>query len=304
MIGTTFLMLAAQAATLPQTLVDVGGGRRIALHCAGTGGPAVILVPGLGDDYTSWEKVQPDLATHVTTCAFDRAGNGASDNAMEPQDAAQTTSDLEAALAGAGIGTPYVLVGHSIGSFESLLFAFRHPSDVAGIVLVDPTAPHEMKRLTAAAPRLGAMVTSRMDARNDQLSKCIVTLRAGHPDDQLCDEDMAAGTTSQRLGRAYAALTLMENFERSSDRMDAERKSLGHIPLIVLSAGKRPTPPPDLADEAKKAAAELNAMRAEFAALSSNGEVRVVEGAGHYIQQADPDAVIDTVIGVVDRARR
>ena len=57
---------------------------------------------------------------------------------LVPQTVDNTTSDLEAALKRGGIAGPYVMVGHSLGSYESLLFTDRHRRDVVGMVLVDP----------------------------------------------------------------------------------------------------------------------------------------------------------------------
>ena len=55
-----------------------------------------------------------------------------------PRDTAAIVRDLAAALKAAHVAGPYVLVGHSLASFDVRLFAFTHPREVAGIVLVDP----------------------------------------------------------------------------------------------------------------------------------------------------------------------
>ena len=47
---------------------------------------------------------------------------------------------------------PFVLVGHSIGAYEGLIFADRNKSAVAGIVLVDPSIPDQSARLARVAP--------------------------------------------------------------------------------------------------------------------------------------------------------
>jgi pimeloyl-ACP methyl ester carboxylesterase len=46
--------------------------------------------------------------------------------------------ELHALLAGARVGGPYVLVGHSYGGRISRVYAKPYPRDVAGIVLIDP----------------------------------------------------------------------------------------------------------------------------------------------------------------------
>ncbi|HVG96120.1 MAG TPA: hypothetical protein VNK05_04440 [Chloroflexota bacterium] len=58
----------------PGQLVDVGG-HRLHLHCAGTGGPTVVIEAGLGDWSASWSSwVQPEVARTTRVCTYDRAG--------------------------------------------------------------------------------------------------------------------------------------------------------------------------------------------------------------------------------------
>jgi hypothetical protein len=45
----------------PGGLVDVGGGRRLYLDCAGSGSPTVVLEAGFGGGRLSWVSVQPEL---------------------------------------------------------------------------------------------------------------------------------------------------------------------------------------------------------------------------------------------------
>lgn len=39
-----------------------------------------MLSSGLGDDFTSWAKVQPVLSRHTRVCSYDRAGFGWSES--------------------------------------------------------------------------------------------------------------------------------------------------------------------------------------------------------------------------------
>jgi len=228
---------------------------------------------------------------------------GESDLPMEPQDVTHTATDLESALAAANITPPYVLVGHSIGSFETLMFAYRYPADVAGIVLVDPSSPHQIERFALASPKFGEFNRSRLSGRNEQLRKCIAALRANLVDDSLCNGDMQPGTTQQRLGRALSALGITENIGVSSDALDEAKAPLGDIPIIILTAGQRVTPSPDLEPEMDAVSDAWTAMHRDLAALSPKGERRVVEGARHYIHRDRPNAVVQAIREVVEQVR-
>ncbi len=50
----------------------------------------------------------------------------------------EIAKELHTALSNAEVGPPYILVGHSAGGMYVQVFAHLFPSDVAGIVLVDP----------------------------------------------------------------------------------------------------------------------------------------------------------------------
>jgi pimeloyl-ACP methyl ester carboxylesterase len=84
-------------------------------------------------------------------CAWDRLGSGFSSKSTGRETAGETTADLIAALKAARVKGPYVVVGHSLGSYESLLLKDRAPEAVVGMVLVDPSIPDQGDRLNKAA---------------------------------------------------------------------------------------------------------------------------------------------------------
>jgi pimeloyl-ACP methyl ester carboxylesterase len=120
--------------------IDVGG-RRLDVATAGAGRPTVVLVPGAGLPMTTWGGIPAEVAAFTRVCAYDRDGLGRSDPGPRPRAAGLIVEDLHAALAGAGIAPPLVLVGHSFGGLVVRLYASRYPEDVVGLVLVD--AAHE-----------------------------------------------------------------------------------------------------------------------------------------------------------------
>ena len=73
----------------PQQLVDIGG-RRLNLHCSGSGPVTVVFDSPSGDAGWSWFKVQPKVAERTRACVYDRAGLGFSD--PSPRLAAAATS--------------------------------------------------------------------------------------------------------------------------------------------------------------------------------------------------------------------
>ena len=146
--------------------VDVGG-RRLYVECIGSGSPTVVLEAGLGLAALSWTTVQLGLGKTTRTCAYDRAGLGASDAVPGVHDASDDVRDLERLLARGRITPPYVLVGHSYGGFMARLFARAHSEQVAGVAFVDASGYDATRRQLAIWPRSQAPAL-----RRDWASRC------------------------------------------------------------------------------------------------------------------------------------
>ena len=118
--------------------VDVGG-HGLQLLIGGQGSPTVIFEGGFGVGIPSWSTVQKDVAAFAQTVSYDRAGLGQSDLGPKPRSAKQVATELHAALQKSGIKPPYVMVGHSFGGIFVRVFADMYPTEVVGMVLIDPS---------------------------------------------------------------------------------------------------------------------------------------------------------------------
>jgi pimeloyl-ACP methyl ester carboxylesterase len=122
-------------------------GHRLHLDCRGSGSPTVVLFSGLGEFSQSWSGITEQVSRTTRVCAYDRAGQGWSDDVSSPQDGIVAARDLHALLAVAGEHGPYVLTGHSIGGNYALTYAAQFPSQVAGMVLLDSSSPEQMTEI-------------------------------------------------------------------------------------------------------------------------------------------------------------
>jgi pimeloyl-ACP methyl ester carboxylesterase len=130
----------------PGTLYDVGG-HRLHLDCRGHGSPTVVLSNGLGGVSAGWSRISEPVAETTTVCAYDRAGQGWSDEAASPRDGVESAKELHTVLAEAGEDGPYILVGHSTGGTYAMTYAARYPEQVAGLVLLDSSSPEQFTRM-------------------------------------------------------------------------------------------------------------------------------------------------------------
>src|SRR5690606_28471284 len=89
-------------------------------------------------------------ARFARVVTYDRAGLGWSDPAPGPRTAEAMVADLRALLRAAGVPAPYVLVGQSFAGLLVRLYAYLHPSEVAGLVLVDGAHEDQYQRFPEA----------------------------------------------------------------------------------------------------------------------------------------------------------
>ncbi|MCP2315799.1 Alpha/beta hydrolase family protein [Nocardia amikacinitolerans] len=114
-------------------------GRRVFVHRSGSGGPAVVFLPGasvVGLDYLG---VQQQVSQFTTAVAYDRGGTGYSDPLPLPRTAAAVATELRELLRAQNIPAPYVLAPHSLGAFYAHRFAQLFPREVAGVVTCAPS---------------------------------------------------------------------------------------------------------------------------------------------------------------------
>ncbi|ANE43231.1 hypothetical protein SU48_05015 [Deinococcus puniceus] len=125
--------------------------------------PALILLSGLGDPAAWWfsvptsEEARPHwigndtgerrvgmacaLAPIARVIAYDRAGIGASAAPNHDRSWPELFAELDAVLNAAKLTQPPILVGHSLGGLIAFAYARRHPQNIGGLVLLDPTPP-------------------------------------------------------------------------------------------------------------------------------------------------------------------
>jgi pimeloyl-ACP methyl ester carboxylesterase len=118
-------------------LVDVDG-HKVEMLAEGSRRPTVVLESGFGATIDFWEKVQGPVSSFGTVVTYDRGGVGKSELASTPRTAENIARELRSALRAAHLAPPYVLVGHSIGSFYIRVLAHTYPKEICGIVFVDP----------------------------------------------------------------------------------------------------------------------------------------------------------------------
>ena len=134
----------------PGTSYEVHG-HRLYLDCRGQGSPTVVLDNGLGEVAASWSRIVEQVDTTTRVCAYDRAGQGWSQDTSSAEDGVTAARELHTLLSMAGEPGPYLLVGHSIGGAYALSYADQYPHQVAGMVLLDSSSPEQFTAIPSYA---------------------------------------------------------------------------------------------------------------------------------------------------------
>jgi pimeloyl-ACP methyl ester carboxylesterase len=279
----------AKAYPMPGQLIDVGG-HRLHLYCTGSGSPTVVLEPGGGEMSSNLGWITPAVARDTRVCVYDRPGRGWTEPADTAQDGNQIATDLHTLLQRGHVPGPYVLAGHSFGGLYVLAFAARYPNDVAGMVLVDSTAPRSAAKPAAASPgdgdsydaigRVSALISS--SARLG-LGRLYSQLSFGSLPPRSRDEVRATGATASNL-RSTIDEYVQAN---ASVEQAASLTDFAGKPLVVLTAG--------IGSDANHLAAQNH-----LATLSTNSAHRIIDGAIHEALVADEKYAAATTQAILD----
>jgi pimeloyl-ACP methyl ester carboxylesterase len=285
----------AKAYPMPGRLIDVGG-HRLHLSCTGAGTPTVVLEPGAGEMSSNLGWIAPAVARDTRVCVYDRAGRGWSEPADSAQDGAQIATDLHTLLQRGHVPGPYVLAGHSFGGLYVLTFAARYPDEVAGMVLVDSTAPASAANGGAASPghggsddglsRVSALVSI---AARLGLGRLYGQFAFGSLPPRSRDEVRASDATPSTLRS-----TIDEYVQANASTQEAASlRGFADKPLVVLTAGSGHD-------------AVWSAAQNRMATLSTNSVHRVIDGATHedlITDEEDAAATTQAILDVVSSVR-
>ncbi|MGW0586649.1 alpha/beta fold hydrolase [Streptosporangium sp. NPDC002607] len=241
-------------------MVDVGD-HALCAQVRGKGPTVVLDCGGSGQGIGGWgEDLERMLAERATVVTYDRAGVGRS-GGSQAHTVTEMADDLRRLLHALHFELPVVFVGWSYGGLVTQFYATRYPSDVAGLVFVDPTA--------SGTPPGSALVRDL----SFLLAPRLLRLRA-----------MFGGTNAQPLRELAVTLTGMQNAMREV----AQESGLPPVPIRVIMAGRRPWMPK----------AHLEHLKADHCALagqSPHGQVMVAKRASHQIPFEQPEIIIQAV---------
>jgi pimeloyl-ACP methyl ester carboxylesterase len=258
------LVCQACEAQTTQNKVDLGG-YKVFTSESGVGTPVVVFESGLGEDTATWQKVEPQVSKLTRTFAYDRAGLGKSDPSPNPK---SVVLELHLLLRAGKVPSPYILVGHSLGGALVQLFAYSYPSEVAGIVLVDPEDGRLLDRLQSR------MTPSQWNERQ-----------------KAFDQAMPKFSDAQKAE--------LEGCKASAKTLSGA-VPLPNVPVVLLTGTKKD---PDFPGNPLEQDLKLE-LHDELLSKLPHGKHVLVPESRHYIQDDAPNVVMEAIRAVLNESRK
>lgn len=289
---------ARDGKALPQVgqSFDIGG-RSLNLYCSGQGSPTVIFESNGGIPGFRWVRMQRETAKFTRACWYDRAGLGWSDPGPFPNHSDSVAHDLHDLLAAAKIPPPYVLVGHALGGFHVRVFRSYYPSEVAGLVLVDPMNEDMTIHIHNHNELYRPTVLLVLRALTGVGVLRLLQHDPGPPQNGWDQQDWKTLFALYRLRKARLAaaqeLPIWVNGE-----LARAGNCFGSTPLVVLSAGIQDQEEDPKLDHDHAWKMQLHQRLARY---STRGE-QVIVPSGHDIPDQAPQVVLAGIHRVIEIA--
>lgn len=230
---------------------------------SGEGGPVIVLLNGFRMPMFSWDKFYPAIQQHGRIFAYNRHGIGKTSKATGPQTGAAVIQALESVLNALHLAPPYILVAHSLGGLFANLYARSKPADIAAVVFIEASHPHEKSRQENFQPpafiRFVTGILKAIDTRFDKY--------------QHSEDDCVAETVRQ--------IEAAGNFPA--------------IPVAVVTGGKKMPLVPEACFAVHRQ------CQNELTAFSPHSIQIIANNSGHFPQLTEPELVIRAIKEIMDK---
>ncbi len=293
---------AQLAMVLNVVMVGVSLGAAPAAHVERMGeGPVdIVLIPGLGCDWTVWRTFMERHADDYTMCAVTLPGMAGTNPPPAPEEGAGPTPWLDNAVQSIvqvideeDLNAP-IVIGHSLGGFLAFRLAHEHPGLMSGVVTVDglpaiPLGPPGMS-IDQRRVMVNNVIASQLNAATDEEweAQTRSNMRATSNDPERTEEivDMAMSS-----GRDVITRYLLEYYASDATTFMGEIKS----PALAIAA---------INDAFVSLGMDRDGLRALWTRQMSAaplGDIVFVEDSLHSIMDDDPEALDAAISAFVDR---
>lgn len=278
-------------------LYDVMG-YKMHLYTEGQGATTVVFAAGWGtvNAYADFYPLYKGLSSHAKIAVYDRFGYGYSDTTGKKRDIESITDEMHELFQVSGQKPPFILVGHSLGSLESIRYAQRFPEEVAGIVLVEGGSPEYY----ASRQPLTFIPIVEHALLNVGVIRTLYHFNGFK--ESLASERNALKLLPGELKELDRKSTLIKIANK--DMTDEIRQSRKNAEIVLN--GKKPLDIPTTvltADYFGKLSKDKAWMdnEAKLPSWSTSGKQIIVPNTSHYLHSYNPDVVVKEILALIDK---
>jgi pimeloyl-ACP methyl ester carboxylesterase len=251
------------------------------LNCLDYGGkdrPPILFVHGGSAHAHWWDFVAPHLTDRFHPLSIDLRGHGDSERPKDWEYGTQHyVGDLEAVIDTWGLGAP-VLVGHSMGGHNVLVYATRHPEKLRAMVAIDSPPDYSDR-----AVNFLKALADKPSRRYASMDEAVENFRL------LPRETLASKETLDYIAR----LSFGKN-EDGTWTHKVDRRTMVREPLDMWNDLGKITCPALIVKIKKSFTVDIEVAR-KMVAKMPKGKLAEVDNAFHHAMLDNPDAVVATL---------
>jgi pimeloyl-ACP methyl ester carboxylesterase len=252
------------------------------------GAPVFVFEGGFGvGGAKNFEGLFPELSKISAGIGYDRNGEGDSEEDSSLTTDLKLVQRLHDFLKSTHVAPPYILIGHSMGGPYIRLFTSMYPTEVAGMVFIDPA---------------DFMLTKEQDDQiKGKIPGDVGRTASVYPFMEKDANDSSHSVRSRNRSKRLAKIMLSGYFSEY-----ASLTPIPDIPIAVLIAYHKSR------DSAYVSAIRIARFKAEddykiqnYTTMIENNHyssVIVLTKFGHFIHQEDPDFVVNVIKWVYQKA--
>lgn len=234
---------------------------------AGSSGPPVALIHGVGLRADAWGAQIPVLAAHYHVRAYDTPGRGGSRAVGESPALADYTDRFAEAIA--DFGEPALVAGHSMGALIVLDLGIRYPALVRGVAALNGV----FRRSDDAKKAVRARAASLAAGNQADLSATLPRWFGDNPTGNYRDARDAC--RRWLLGAEHAGYAKAYTVFAHADGPPTEDLASMQCPALILTGELEANSTP--------------AMSREMARIAPHAECYIMAGANHMLPMTHPD---------------
>lgn len=273
-----------------------GPSGRLHYVTVGEGSP-LVLVHGFPQTWHQWRSVIARLKGEYTIVAPDLRGIGATPGPASGYDKQSMAEDLRVVIDAVCGQRPVTLVGHDMGSYVAFAYALRYPELVSALMIIDAPVPGTaLYDQLIAHPRAWHV---RFHQARDVAEMLITGRERAYIAQFITARIYDCAAISEEDIEIYAAAYSAPGALRAAMEMYRALPEDADFNRAALAAAKLAMPTVFVGGSASLSGELLGES---VGGIATNGRAVVVQGAGHWVPEEQPDALVGLIRGMTGGA--